>query len=261
MFWIAVWLGNYFINIFNRFAYPYGLYVFKKYKLKKSINFIKDEKTISKIIGYKNIVESLKPLIDMMKKQKETKSYTKNDGILFFGPPGCGKTNLVKTISYEAGIPMLTILAKDLITDRGTVGNLDMIFEVVGDYIARSGSCILFFDKLDFLVGNRENQQLDQNTKLILQSLLDKLGNDFGLKGLFIIACTNHKENIDQALLRPGRFGIHIAVDRPTREDIRLFCDAYEKKHNITIAQKDKLINQCMGMTVSEVLQKLRSLK
>lgn len=81
------------------------------------------------------------------------------------------------------------------------------------------------------------------------------------LKGLFVIACTNHKESIDPALLRPGRFGIHIEVGKPTREDIILFSDAYERKHNLVIPQKDELVNQCVGMSVSEVLQKLKTFK
>ena len=164
-------------------------------------------------------------------------------------------------MAYEAGIPVLTILAKDLINNKGTVIKLDLVFKVVQDYVAQVGPCILFFEELDFLVGNRESQQLDQNAKLVLQNFLDKLGGDSRVKGLFIVACTNHKENIDLALLRPGRFGIHIEVNKPTREDIILFCDAYEKKYNIVISQKDELVNQCIGMSVSEVLQKLETFK
>jgi AAA+ superfamily predicted ATPase len=196
-----------------------------------------------------------------MKEQKATRRYQKNDGIIFYGPSGCGKTNFVKTMAYEAGIPVLTILAKDLINEKGTVINLDLVFKVVQDYVAQVGPCILFFEELDFLVGNREIQQLDQNAKLVLQNFLDKLGGDARVKGLFIVACTNHKENIDSELFRPGRFGIHIEVDRPTREDIILFCDAFEKKKNIIISQKDELVNQCIGMSVSEVLQKLETFK
>lgn len=261
IFWVSVWIGNYLSSIIGKFAYPYCLYLFKKYQLKKLINFIKEKKSMTKIIGYEKIVDQVKSLIVSMKEQKETKHYKKNDGILFYGPSGCGKTNFVKTMAYEADIPILTILAKDVISDTGQAINLDLVFEVVRDYIANSGPCILFFEEIDFLVGSRNNQQLDQNAKLILQNFLDTLGDGSKLKGLFIVGCTNYKENIDSALLRPGRFGIHIEVGKPRKEDIILFSDAYERKHNIVIPQKDELVNQCVGMSVSEVLQKLKTFK
>lgn len=145
LFWISAWLANNVSSIIGNIAYPYFLHILKKYKFKKSINFIKDKKTITKIIGYKSIVEQVNSLITTMKEQKETKIYKQNDGILFFGPSGCGKTNFVKTIAYEAGIPVLTILAKNLISDTGTVTDLDLIFEVVRDYILLSWVLVYCF--------------------------------------------------------------------------------------------------------------------
>lgn len=148
--------------------------------------------------------------------------------------------------------------------DKGLFVNLDLLFEVLKDIIAKKGPCILFFEEFDFLVGNRANEKLDQNTKLILQNFLDKLGGESALKGLFIIACTNYKENIDEALLRPGRFGNHIEIGRPSMEDISSLVDLYSKKFNINFENQDTqllFINESLGLTVSEIIKKLKNKK
>jgi AAA+ superfamily predicted ATPase len=108
------------------------------------------------IIGYEKEKAICLKIIQTIQEAKKIKNAQKKAGILFFGPPGCGKTNFVKTIAAEANVPMLSISMQDLINERGMItNNLHIAFNVIKEYRKKNGPCIIFFDEFDFLIGNR----------------------------------------------------------------------------------------------------------
>merc|ERR1719193_1456302 len=97
-------------------------------------------------------------------------------GVLFYGPPGCGKTLLAKAIANECQANFISIKGPELLTMW--FGESEANVRDVFDKARSAAPCVLFFDELDGM-GAKKN--------------------------VFIIGATNRPDIIDPAILRPGR--------------------------------------------------------
>ncbi|WP_321939863.1 ATP-dependent zinc metalloprotease FtsH [Paraburkholderia sp. J8-2] len=136
-------------------------------------------------------------------------------GILIVGAPGTGKTLLAKALAGEAGVPFFSISGSSFVEMFVGVGAARVrdLFEQA----QRQAPCIVFIDELDALgkvrganpvSGNDEREQT-------LNQLLVEMDGFQPNAGVILLAATNRPETLDPALLRPGRFDRHIAIDRP----------------------------------------------
>ena len=111
-------------------------------------------------------------------------------GLLFAGPPGCGKTLMLKALAYHSAAHIITVLGKADVED----GNIDRALRSAG---AQAPS-IVFFEDLDKLVGSKN---------ISLSHFLNILDGFKTLNGVMVIATANEPELLDPALLyRPSRF-------------------------------------------------------
>jgi cell division protease FtsH len=135
-------------------------------------------------------------------------------GILIVGAPGTGKTLLAKAVAGEANVPFLLISGSEFVEMFVGVGAAR-----VRDLFHQAEAlapCIIFIDELDALgrargVSTTSNEEREQTLN---QLLVEMDGFDTN-KGVIIMAATNRPEILDPALLRPGRFDRHVAIDRP----------------------------------------------
>lgn len=137
--------------------------------------------------------------------------------VLFYGPPGCGKTLTAQAISSEIGIPMLYVRFDALISSYlgETASNIRKVF----DY-AKNDSWIIFFDEFDAIGRSRNDTAEHGEVKRVVNAFLQQIDNYKGRS--LIIAATNYEQSLDYAIWR--RFDETILFDMPTNEEkLKLF--------------------------------------
>lgn len=137
-------------------------------------------------------------------------------GVLFYGPPGCGKTLMAKAIANECGANFISVKGPELLNMwfGGSEANVRNLFDK-----ARAASpCILFFDEMDSIArsrgGGAGGGSSDTSDRVINQILSEIDGMGSG-KTLFIIGATNRPDILDPGIMRPGRLDQLIYIPLP----------------------------------------------
>jgi len=136
-------------------------------------------------------------------------------GVLLVGPPGTGKTLIAKAVAGEAGVQFLSISGSDFVELYVGVGasRVRDLFEQA----KKAAPCIIFIDEID-AVGRQRGAGMggghDEREQTLNQLLVEMDG--FGTnEGVIVMAATNRKDILDNALLRPGRFDRQVYVGLP----------------------------------------------
>jgi len=158
------------------------------------------------------------------------------NGILLFGPPGCGKTFIVKKLAEELGYNFIEMNPSSVATSyvHGAVGNIGKVFEMA----KLQAPSIVFIDEIEGLVPKREelSSSADIKKEEINEFLLQL--NNAGNSKILVVGATNRPHMIDTAILRSGRMDKRIFVGPPdleARRDLFKICLSgrpYDKKIN-----------------------------
>lgn len=156
----------------------------------------------------------INPLLDPTKYEKFRLSIP--NGILLFGPPGCGKTFIVKKLAEELNFNFFELSPSAVATPyvHGAVSNIAKIFD-----IARADApAIIFIDEIEGLIPKREELGSHADTKKeeINEFLLQL--NNAGSNKILVVGATNRPQMIDSAILRSGRMDKRIYVSPPDYE-------------------------------------------
>lgn len=163
--------------------------------------------------GLKNILRQ-----DVIKPLREPELFEKfklgiPNGILLFGPPGCGKTFIVRKLAEELQYNFLETKHSDVGSPyiHGSVGKIAALFEKA---IANAPS-ILFIDEIEGMVPKREGlESTAQYKQEEVNEFLMQL-NDAAKKKVLVVGATNRPQLIDTAILRSGRMDRRIFVPPP----------------------------------------------
>lgn len=135
-------------------------------------------------------------------------------GVILYGPPGTGKTLTAQAIAGEAGVPFFNISGSDFIEMYVGLGakRVRNLFKEARE----NAPCIIFIDEIDAVGGSRDVKQgkSSEDSQTINALLAEMDGFEKG-SPIVVIAATNRIEDLDGALIRPGRFDRHIAIGLP----------------------------------------------
>jgi len=142
------------------------------------------------------------------------KSYglTIPNGMLLYGPPGCGKTFISQRFAEEVGFNFVELRPSDIKSQfiNATEEKIGKIFKDASD----NAPSIVFIDEIDAVVPSREDSSLHQMHAAPVNEFLAQMSN-CSERGIFVIAATNRPERIDPAILRTGRLDKIIYLPPP----------------------------------------------
>jgi transitional endoplasmic reticulum ATPase len=177
-------------------------------------------------------------------------------GVLFYGPPGCGKTLLAKAVANECSSNFISVKGPELLTMwfGESEGNVREVFDK-----ARSAApCVLFFDELDSVGVARGSGHGDAGGAgdRVLNQLLTEMDGAGAKKNLFFIGATNRPEILDEALIRPGRLDQLIYIPLPDQiARVGIIKAVLRKSPVAPDVNLDFLAQQCEGFSGADMTE------
>lgn len=204
------------------------------------------EVSFDDIAGHHKAKTRLREVINFFRAPKQLDSFKIQPpkGMLLYGPPGTGKTMLAKAFANEADLPFISITGLELLHPEKT----KKVFTKAKEY----APAIVFIDEID-TIGKRGGE----NTREVpINKLLSEMDGFSGNKdeNIFVIAATNYKENIDSAIIRPGRIEIHIEVNNLDKEARQYFLDkTISEKPTSGLFDMNRLLMYTTGLTGAQL--------
>ncbi len=173
-------------------------------------------------------------------------------GILLYGPPGNGKTLLVKALASQSNLNFISIKGPELLSKY--VGESEQGVRELFARARHAAPCIIFLDEVDSLAPKRGFEGRSPVTDRVVSQLLTELDGVEALRDVWVIAATNRLDMIDEALLRPGRLDVRLEVARPDRDARAAILEVHLRKKPMD-QQIDRavLADRTEGMSAAEV--------
>lgn len=148
-----------------------------------------------------------------------------SQGVLLYGPPGCGKTLVAKAAANESGASFISVKGPELLSKY--VGDSEAAVRQVFGRAASCPPCIVFFDEIDSLASARGSDDNAVSGRVVA-ALLVELDGVVARPQVSVIGASNRGDLLDPALLRPGRLDRHIFIPLPSPpargEILRIAC-------------------------------------
>lgn len=182
------------------------------------------------IAGMDKLKTDMKQLAGLLKSPDEyrKKGVRQPKGVLLVGPPGNGKTLFARALAGEAGMNFIATKATDFQSMYMSIGpaKIKTLFKKA----RKSKPCIVFIDEFDGIgeARNYAGQAIDKENNRMITALLNELdGFEQNGDGILVIGATNEIDNLDPALIRPGRFDRKYRIDNPDNDTIIKLVDMY----------------------------------
>lgn len=201
----------------------------------------------------KQVLRHKLSFINRDEKLASTYNLRSTGGILLFGPYGCGKTHIIKTIPYEFDCKVLPYEMFRL-TDPWSFKQEGMMHYFY-NFARANMPCVLFFDELDGLIFDRNLVQSNADRVVISKFLTEMDSVRQNNEEVVIIAATNAPWKLDPALLRYGRFDSILFLPPPTSKERGLFLEKKLSKVKNNLKNLDKLIELTKNFSYAEIEQ------
>jgi len=221
--------------------------------------------------------EDIGGLVDVKRELKELVQYpvefpekfekfgmSPSRGVLFYGPPGCGKTLLAKAVANECQANFISIKGPELLTMwfGESEANVRDVFEKA----RQAAPCVLFFDELDSIAQQRGGHSGDGGgaADRVINQLLTEIDGVGSKKNVFVIGATNRPDIIDPALMRPGRLDQLIYIPMPDYESRLSILKAVLRKSpvskDVDLTYLAAHLDKFTGADLTEICQRAAKL-
>ncbi|XP_046664258.1 ATP-dependent zinc metalloprotease YME1L-like [Homalodisca vitripennis] len=177
-----------------------------------SIEISESNVKFNDVKGAEEAKQELKNVVEFLKNPEKFSALGGKlpKGVLLVGPPGTGKTLLAKAVAGEAGVPFFSTSGPEF--DEVYVGvgarRIRELFKLAKENIP----CVIFIDEIDSIGKERTSSSLHPHANDTINQLLSEMDGFRNSGGIVVLGATNRREDLDRALLRPGRFDVEVTV-------------------------------------------------
>src|SRR5437764_755301 len=157
-------------------------------------------------------------------------------GMIFWGPPGTGKTYFAKAIAASIGAAITIVSGPEL--KSKWVGESEENLRQIFHKARQSAPSIIVFDELDSFATARGTYTGSGVEHSMVNQLLTEMDGFHKEEMVFVVGTTNFVESLDPALLRPGRFEFHLHIPYPDDADRREILKIYDKKMRLSFTDE-----------------------
>ncbi len=264
-FWVGASVALFAYTDSRKIYFTRELEIMKKEKQDKFSKFGLEDlslsagaETLDDVGGYEAVKQELKEAIVWPLRQKElTVAYgiKPPKGILLFGPPGTGKTMIMRALAKELEIGFYYVKSSEILSQwyGESERNISEIFAIA----KKNAPCVLFFDEIDSIGKRRDSYGADDIGPRILSLLLQEMDGFASKREAIVIGATNTPNMLDPALMRPGRFDKIIYMPLPdlkTREKIfRSRCKGITISKDVDFKKFSSLTERYSGADIANV--------
>ncbi|KAK2579787.1 hypothetical protein KPH14_012180 [Odynerus spinipes] len=171
--------------------------------------------TFDDVKGVEEAKQELKDIVEFLKDPERftTLGAKLPKGVLLVGPPGTGKTILARAVAGEAGVPFFQAAGPEF--DEILVGQGARRVRDLFKTAKERAPCVIFIDEIDSVGATRTNSILHPYANQTINQLLSEMDGFHRNEGVIVLGATNRRDDLDKALLRPGRFDVEINVQVP----------------------------------------------
>lgn len=182
--------------------------------------------TFADVGGMDSVKTALKEAVLWPRQHKETFAklrLSSISGVLLSGPPGSGKTLIIRALANESGMNFIPVRPARIMSQF--LGDAERAVTDIFAKARQSAPCIVFFDELDALAPRRAGK--DAVLDRIVAQLLTEMDGLSQNTDVVVVGATNRAAAIDPALTRPGRFDVVIPVPLPDKGGRRAILDVH----------------------------------
>lgn len=228
----------------------------KKFAVERFVIIEKPKIDWQDVGGLSSQVEEIKEVLELPLKSPElfkAIGIQPPKGVLLYGPPGTGKTLLAKAVASSTKSTFIELVGSELV--QKFIGEGAKLVKEVFQLAREKAPSVVFIDELDALAAKRIELGTsgEREVQRTFMQLLAEIDGFKHLGNVKIVGCTNRKDILDPAILRPGRLDRLIYVPIPNKDAIREIFSIHTRSMRIESLEHEKIIDTMEGFSGAEI--------
>lgn len=228
----------------------------KKFNVERFVIIDKPKVDWKYVGGLSNQIREIREVVELPLKKPELfkkVGIQPPKGILLYGEPGTGKTLLAKAVASSTNSTFIEIVASELV--QKFIGEGAKLVKEVFELAKRKSPSIIFIDELDALAAKRMEigTSGEREVNRTFMQLLAEIDGFKNLGNVKVIGCTNRKDILDPAILRPGRLDRLIKVGIPDKEGVSAIFMIHTRGMKLAHVNVDVICSKMQGFSGAEI--------